>query len=605
MKNSTSLSIGSLQIRQGFRFNLLILILSLFLIVLIHSSVAFAQTATLTKQSGGLYFTGNSNDPSTMYQDGIDGNLDVGIQLCDVGGQRYVGAFYAMRVQGIWKYVLVSYNPASSSALSFTDQASAQAGCYETTPGLLTISPSQLTVTDPDVYMAAFPAKLWIGYSSSGENPGVISDFVLGDSNAIFRGSYSVTRSFDQSTKKISIGVPTATFQTTGGSFSKSLSDATFGLSDKRKAVIGVCNDDSGSDCSDGDIFSVASFPDFDTGLPVVNDQAVYTKYVVINGLGYPICIGPNLRASILSVNPDPVYYSQTLNISFSISNPRDSPYEINGGNVDVTTDFTVHVKIYNRTNPSQVIYETNIPISNTIVPSGSITVNLNWPAYAKSGYYTVSVTVDSNNDIAECNEADNTDTRDFELKPIVLPEIYIDGKLNDTFPYPNQPYKLDFHFKNSDDKILRNSTVEIIQVNGLSLSAPSQVFDLTIDGLNNTVKTGLQTKETVSFVTDYYGNASFTFIPTYNKLYDPEYNYLNYQNAVGNYTIYFEGSTESGEPFNFIINGKLTNQYPLKIANLSTNDLSDKQIYNKDLVSQSFNFVYQLFTNFLEVVLR
>ncbi len=591
--------------RFSLKVNFLTLILILFFTLVLQTCVVFGESATITKQSGGLYFTGNSNDPSTLYQDGIDGNLDVGVRLCDAGGQRYVGAFYAVRVQGTWKYVLVSYNPASSSALSFTDVSSSEPDCYETTPGLLTISPSQLTVTDPDVYMAAFPARLWIGYSSTSENPGTVSNFVFGDNNAVFRGYYSVTRTFDQLTKKISIGVPTVTFQTTGGSFSKSLADATFGLNDKRKIAIGICNDENGFDCSDGEIFSAAAFPDFDTGLVSVDDQMTYTKYVVINGLGNPLCIGPNLRTSVQSVTPNPVYYSQTLNISFSISNPRDTPYEINGGNVDVTTNFIVNVKIYNKTNPSQVIYEKNIPISNTIIPDGSVTLNLEWPAYAKSGFYTVLVTVDSDDDIAECNEGDNSDSRDFELKPIVLPEIYIDGEQNDTFPYPNQPYKLDFHFKNSDDKILKNSTVLLFQVNGLSLCAPSQVFNLTIDDSNNTIRSGLTSTSIISFVTDYYGNSSFTFIPTYNKLYEPEYAYLNYSDAVGNYSLYFEGNTEEGEPFNFIIDGKLTNQYPLKIANVSGNDLSDKDIYHKNLVSQSFNFVYHLFTNFLESVLR
>lgn len=151
-------------------------LLAFIVILFLQIHIALAQTATFTKQSSGLYFTGNSNDPSTLYQDGIDGNLDIGIKLCDVG-QRYVGAFYALRVQGIWKYALVSYDPSSSSALAFTDLASSESGCYETTPGYLTISPSQLTVTDPDVYMAAFPGRLWIGYSTT-NNPGSVSDFV-------------------------------------------------------------------------------------------------------------------------------------------------------------------------------------------------------------------------------------------------------------------------------------------------------------------------------------------------------------------------------------------------------------------------------------------
>ncbi len=589
--------------KRGFTRRVITFLPPLMIMVALLLPYVSADSGELTNDPT-LYFTGTSSDPSTLYQDAIDGNSDVGIKICDVG-QRYVGVFYAAAISGTWNYVLVSYS-SSSNALAFTstDEGS---GCYSATAGFVTISPSKLTTPNPDVYKAALPGRLWIGYDASA-NPGTISNFIFGGASAQLLGDYTIQRSFTQSTGDITIQSPTISFTTSSGSFTKSGSDSNYGINDDRRLVLAVCSDSDGSSCSDGGVItSSGSFPvDYSTGLSSgsVNDQNIYTRYVVANGLGKNICIGANLQATVTSVSPNPVYYSQNLTIQYSITNPRDTPYETSGGNVEVTTDFDVKITIYNSSDATDVKYTTTIPITNSLSPDGSVSGSLIWPAYASSGTYTVKVEADINGDIVECSESDNYDTENFELKPITLPDIYIDNVETTSFAVPNVPYNLTFHFKNSDNTTLSNATVIIVERNGLSLTAPTQIYNHTIDGSNNTEKAGLITENRVTFTTDYYGNASFTFIPTYNNLYNPTYNYTDVEDYVGSYLLYLTGTQEDGESFKFIIDGLLSSSKNFTITNTTySGNYSQKTVANENMVGQVLDFIYHTFSNFLDVV--
>jgi hypothetical protein len=587
------------QFRDSLRYRVLLILL----VAALLSTPVFAQVTGQFTNDPDLYFTGSSSDPGTLYQDAIDGNQDVGIQLCGVG-QRYVGAFYALQVSGSWRYVLLSYN-SFANALALTD-ADAGGGCYKVTEGFVTVSPSELTTPSPNVKKAAFPGKLYIGYGASA-NPGTVSNFIYGGTTATLLGDYSVQRSFDQSTRQIAVQSPTITFQTSSMSFAKSGGDASFGISGERRAVIGVCDDTEGQVCSDGNVFSSAAFPAlFNSGLAVdeVHDKITHSKYVVINGIGKQICIGANLRASIASLVPDPVYYSMNLSVNYTISNPRDAPFEIYGGNVQVTSPFKINISIYNTSAPTAVIMSTVIDITDSISPDGSVSRLLVWPAYAHSGRYTIRVTADPTNAITECNEADNYATANFELKPITLPEIYIDGNRTNVFRYPNTPYNLSFYFKNSDNDTLRNANVSIVQVNGLMLAAPVQTYNRSI-GVNTTTQDGLVTESIVKFKTDYNGLASMAYIPTYNKLYQEQYSYLALLNHVGNYSMYFEGVQADGEHFKFVLAGNLSSTYPLLIGDTSyTGTLPDKTVPYQTMAAQVMDYIYQSFANFLDTLL-
>ncbi len=575
------------------------LLAGIFITIIPH---AYAPSAQFTNDQD-MYFTGSSSDPGTVYQDAIDGNQDIGIQLCDVG-QRYVGAFYALNAGGSWVYELVSYN-SFSNALALTD-SDVGGGCYEVTEGFLTISPSELTTPDPDIRKAAFPGKVYIGYATSA-NPGTVSDFVFGGSNAQLLGDYSFTRSFDESTRQVTIQTPTISFQTSSGSFAKTASDSDFGISGDRRLVIGFCDDTDGLSCNAGSVFSSSSFPAiFNTGLTAgqVNDQNTYTKYVVINGLGKQMCIGSNLKTSISSVNPSPVYYSQNLVINYTITNPLDTPDENEGGNVGVTSSFDVRVTIYNSSQSSQIVYSSTETVTDDVASSGSVSKSITWPANAPSGSYTAKIEVDVNSDITECNEADNSDTENFQLLPVTIPEVYIDGTQTDFFAYPNAPYNLSFHFKNSDNQTLRNANITLIEQNGLVISAPTQIYNRST-GVASTEKDGIKAQTRIDFQTDYSGNSSFTFIPTYNKLYSPQYNYTELADYIGSYSLYFQGVDESGSNLAFIENGVLTTIYELNITNTSySGSFAGKGIANEQMVSQVMDLVYQTFSNFLQTLL-
>ena len=581
------------------------LITGIILIVLCLPSV-LAVTGEFTV-STAMKYTGTSSDPGTFYQDGVGGafgNSDIGIELCDAGGPRYVGGFYGLKVGASWYSTLVTYS-SSNNALAFTTESTG-GDCYEALPGFVTVSPSYLTTPSPTVYRAALPGRLFIGYAASA-NPGTVSNYVFSNGDATLQGDYTVGRSFDQATRQISVTTPQITFTSTSGSFSKSATDGTFGINSERRLALGVCDDDYGETCADGGILSSATFPvSLSSGLASgqVNDQQTHTKYVVLNGLGKQMCIGANLRPQVAS-EPDPIYYSQTLNITVTLSNPRNTPYELAGGNVDITSPFDVDLIIYEQGNPGNQIYSTTFQASGTIPPDSSYPVTVNWPALAHSGTYVIEISADSNNDINECDEGDNTATTTFELLPITIPEFHIDGVETDIFNYPNVPYSMDVHMENSDGDILSNATLIFTETNGLTLAMPTQIYNRTLDGVGSTENDGIITKTQAVMKTDYYGNASFTIMPTHNSFYNEPYGYVGLEDYIGNYSLSMTGNQSDGSAFTFIENEVLYSEYPFTVNNTNyTGTYTSKTIYRESFVAQVLDFAYHTYTNFLDTII-
>ena len=576
---------------------------TLLIVMLIGALIpgAFATGFTVQQQ---LFFTGTSTAPGTLYQDGIGPNADVGGRLCGFGPGRYLGATYAANIGGTWNYALVSYRT-SSEALA--EANTPDGGCYATVPGFLTVSPSELTTPNPDVLKAALPGRLYMGHAAS-TNPGTISQFEFGGSAMELRGDYTIQRSFSQATRQITIQNPTILFTTSAGSFTKSGTDPAFGVASDRPLVMATCLDPDGGSCSDGGIITSNIFPySMNTGLTPaqVNDQNTYTRYVVANGMGKSVCIGANLVAGIEALDPDPVYFSQDLIINFSTTNLRDAPFEVAGGNVAVTSPFTIRVQIYNATNPSQVVYTNTQTITNTINPDQTINLQLAWPAIAPSGTYTVQVDTDINDDIAECNAADNTATETFELRAITIPEVFIDGVPTTEFPYPNAPFNLSFYLRNSDNITLRNATIKMTETNGLSIMAPTQIYNRTA-APNVTVQDGVSTNTTAIFRTDADGEVSLYFMPTYNKLYLPQYNYTDLSSYIGDYALVMTGAESDGGGFVFVIDGELTSEFPFTIADPAyQGPYPNKDISRREIISQVLDFAYHTYTAFLETVLR
>ena len=575
------------------------------LVLVMISSLALGQSASVVDGSGNpinLYFTGTSTNPGTWYQDAMDGNPDVGLELCDLG-QKYVGGTYAINVNGQWKYVLITYN-SDTNALALTDRDMG-GGCYAVTPGYLTFSPSYLSTPNPDVYFAAFPGYVWVTYADNA-NPGVLSNFIR--TNQVLRGTYDVHRTFTQSTGKVTVEEPLIRFQSQSQLISAPASDTEFGVNDQRRMVVGICTDSYGASCSDGYVVSSASaFPmDLDPGASPIDDQHIYHRYVVINGVGGPICIGANLKVTINSVQPNPVYYDQYLNITYTVTNPRDTPYEINGGNVDVSHTFNVEVKIYQQGNTSNVVFDQTYSFTGLPV-DGSITRTVTWDAKAHSGTYVVEVTVDPNNAIAECNEGDNTAQQTFELKPVILPTIKINGNESIIFPHPGVPYNVSIHLENSDGDIVNNATVNLTQINGVSPFVPTQIWNATLEPGQNETQVGTRIFTRATFKSDENGNVTLTVIPTGNPIYSPSYAYFHPTETLGDYQIYMDGIAKNGEEFVFVRNHQIFRQYNLTL-DTTYNYTYDYPAYlelpNRDsVVDLALNVIYTIFTKFWKAV--
>ncbi len=587
-----------------------VLLISVIFTLLLVSVASASNTTMITNNQGGIYFTGTASDPMTFYQDAIGSNIDVGMRLCGIG-QRYVGGFYAINVSGTQLYSLVTYQ-SSSEALSFTDTPIA-GGCDDVTPGFLTISPSQLLTPSPNVFKAAFPGQLWTGYAVTA-NPGAnLSGFEIGGGDSLLRGNYSAVRSFNYVNQKVTVQLPQITYQSSSANFTKSANDGVFGLASDRQMVAGICDDSDGASCSDGGLYTNAtSFPlvlQSDLTAGQVNDQSVYTRYAVFNGIGLPMCIGANLRMTIDAITPSPSYFSQNLTITTTLTNVLDSPYELQGGNVPVTTPFTVNLWIYNISNISNTTvlttaYNQTYSVSVTLLPGQSTQYNLTYPAFIHSGLYHILATVDSDNSIAECNETDNNATFQYNLYPVVIPTIQIDGQNSTAFPYPNVPYWVNVSLINSDNDTLPNATVQFVEVNGLNLNAGTQAYNITSDNLGTPAKSGVIASSISQFTTNYLGNAWLTYVPTYNQLYAPQYGYLQLPQYIGNSQRYMTGNLSNGSVFIFIVNNSVTTQYPFSIVNLTYNvSVVQKSVLNNATLAQSFDNVYRTFTNFIQAL--
>ncbi|MFW6378576.1 MAG: CARDB domain-containing protein [Nanoarchaeota archaeon] len=546
-----------------------------------------------------LYFTGSNSQPSTLYQDAILDNPDVGLKICG-NNPRYVGGFYALKRNSEWMYSLVTY-ASSQQALAYTTEHLGD-GCYATVPGMVTVSPSRLATPSPEVYKAALPGNLFLGFSNE-KNPSNVTDFISSD-NLGLSGDYRIPCTFDQSSSTILLQVPQIQFITPSGSFSKPADDSTFGVSEEKPLLLGLCTDDDGIDCSDGrSIVDSESFPfSLQTGLDPgqLSDDVIFQRNVVANGISQPVCIGANLRPEIGHFEPDPVYYGDQLDIDYSITNRRDGPYEIDGGNINITSPFTVNIRIKDE-DDSTIIYSNSTTVTSGLGVDERSSFEISWPAIAESGNYTIEVRADTGSEITECDESDNQVTETFELKPVALPEIRIDGEKTTEFPFPNVPYNLSIHMKDSDGNLFRNIPLAIQEMNGLSLAAPIQTFNQTIDENGSSRKSGIRSVSKALFRTDYHGNVTFTFVPTYNDLYSDKYD-IDLTGHVGDPSIYLTGSDRDGDPLMFFVNGSLTSKYPLHVNSTETN-ASRKSISHESMISQTYDYIYRTYTNIIRTI--
>lgn len=563
---------------------------------LLMTNLSFAATGIIdnSRNALNLYFTGSPTSVGNYYLDGATPNPDAGLELCGYGSQ-YIGGFYGIYVYGTYSYVPITY-ASSSNALALASNSAGS--CYYVNPGGVTFSIYQYSTPDPDIFIAAFPGRVLIGFSGS-PNPGVVSNFLMGTGQLL--GSYSVLRSFNYigpTGGTINSEVSQISFSTTGGSVVKNANDAEFGISSTRRLVSGICADSQGLSCYAATIKTSAGVDILDAGLTgsPVTDQHTYRRYAVVNGLGYSLDIGADVRVSALTKSKDTVYYSQDQEINYTI---------MNYGNIPVTSLFYVRTTIENSTG-STVANWTKAYNQDLAQDSGSLNDTITWNAVAHSGTYTIRVIADYGGNLNETNEANNQQTTTFELKPIAIPEIYVDGEHKNSsvvFEYPGRAYNLKLHLHDSDEEIVSNATVNFTEENGIMLFSPTQVWSADIGG--GPTDAGTKTKSIVEVITDDYGNVSFTIIPSWNPLYKEEYEYTDIESFIGNYSMYLSGAQEGSELM-FVVAGILTNRYPLEFENLTYTDIgiTTKTHYNQGTyIKQVMDYLYSAYALFWRTV--
>ncbi|WP_414838022.1 CARDB domain-containing protein [Candidatus Nanosalina sp. VS9-1] len=527
-----------------------------------------------------LIYTWGSPDTTAYYQD-AQAYPDVGLMLCDTSGSvpadYYVGLEYFMDGEN----QLVSYSSDQNLGLADTEVSFNGNTCKRTSIGGLTVSPSEISGT-PETKIAAFPAEasMIVSESSDGSNPSFV------DTGSSLSGSYSGNINYDYSSNSLNVDLDSITVNSDIGTRSFDPGASGRGISSSRPLIIGACSDSNGGSCN-GLVKKKTSnsFPEtfsFDISASEVNDQNVYTRYALANGKSFDqVSIGADLDVTGLSASRDPVYYSQNQTVSFSVRNT---------GNVPVTTDFYVEAQIKS----NGEVFDTRVfTVTEDISPGNQEAFQYTWEASEESGSYSIEVEADTSNSVQEISE-NNVETRSFQLRPVTFPEIYVNGEKVDEkeveFPDPGVPYNLTVVMENSDNSTLENSQIAITENDGMSAFAPSQEIS---DGSFTDVE------KTMRFQTDGNGTASLTMSPTGNILLSERYDNTAVQDSI-DYSINLRGSS-NGNDLTFIVDGSLTDTYPLEVADPGRLDgEGTSELPNLDThVKAVMNGVYTVFAEF------
>jgi len=558
------------------------------LLVLMACGILFSQSAYIVDQTGA---TSNVTASSAyrVFVDSLGSNPDFALNLCGEG-QKDVAAVYSVALPGgVYDYTAISWNltTGSSNTLVYTPNA-AGAGCYETPVDSYAFSQFKDTTRTPPVFVSAFPGRIHMLYSNSvdGSSPSFMD---VPYSNGWLEGSYSVSSSYDQPSNKVSATVNSITFVTDSGNVNQAASDANWGLnaSTGRSMVMALCTDDIGDDCSDGAVVNSASqFPvAFNLNEPV-SDQAVYNRNVVVDGLGYPICIGTDVGAGI-GANPSAGYAGQTTNITITLTNY---------GNVRITTPFMLYLNI---TGPSDYTNDTAWNITDQLAPGASITRSLIWTVNNVSGTYTLTARADATDLLAECNKNNNNASTNISSTPTYLLHVIIDGNTTSAFPEWGRPYNVTMWITDSNGNNVPSPRISITETNGLNPFTPTQVWTSGANSFGLTsYSTGVMTGNSSGYI-------QLTVVPTCNFLYTI-YSYENAQQYIGNYSITVSATAPS--PLIFLYNNTLMYSVPLQVTDFTCADpgwLNNKSLINQNTyVDSVYDWLYQVYSNTKKLVM-
>jgi len=553
----------------------------LLLFLVLAFGLAMSQSAFIVDNTNSVSDV-YASAANKVYVDTFGINPDLGLRLCGAG-QRYVAAVYSADLGGgTVVQIPVSWNLTTGSTNTLVYTAiNAGGGCYYTPIDAYAFSQFRDFTRTPPVFVSAFPGRVHAMYSNSVTGAGA-SYVGIDTPNGWLRGSYSTSRSFNQGTGLVTADVSSITFETELGNIARSPADAEWGLSPTtgRSMLLALCSDDIGDTCSDAVIANTSA------DLPVTlalgsptNDQVVYNRYVVVNGLGDAICIGADLSTSI-NANPSNIYYGATTNSTITLTN---------NGNVDITTDFVLALNI---TGPGGYTNNTQWLITENLVPGGSTTRSINWTASGLAGTYTFTARGDQDNDLVECSKTNNNASTNVNVATYYTLHVEIDGNETYNFPYWGRPYNVTMWITDTNNNTIANPRYIMTETNGLNPFVPTQVWD------DAGTDIGLKNYNVGEMVGNGSGYVRLTMMPTCNKLYTT-YASENITPLVGDYSIVINAYAPG--PLIFGYNGTLTTDVQLLITNQTCADpgwVNDKELVNKDRYALwIYDWLYEVYS--------
>jgi hypothetical protein len=546
------------------------------IVLVLFFGFAFSQSAQIIDNANTVQNV-SSSAAFKVYADTFGINPDFALRLCGVG-QRYVSAVYSANLGGgNYRYVTISKNltTGSSDTLVYTSN-NLGGGCYGTPVDAFAFSQFRDFTRTPPVYVSAFPGRAHAMYSNSvtGSSPGFIG---MNYSDGWLKGSYSVPIPplFNQGTGMVTANVNSITFETDVGSVTKISSDPEWGLNSStgRSMLLALCSDDFGDVCSDAVIANASG--DLPVSLALgspTNDQVIYNRYIVVDGLGYgPFCIGADLTLVSVGFSANPVNPGVPSTTTITIRND---------GNVNVTTDFRLTLNI---TGPGAYFQQYNWTITEDLAPAGTTTRNLVFNDTNTSGNYVFTAEADSLDEIVECNE-NNINSNTLTVIKTYTIHVLIDGVENDTFAYSGRPYNVTVYLNDSDGNIVTNSKFVFTETNGLNPFTPTQIWN---DGISNY---GVKSYSIGEMSSNASGYAMLAVVPTCNRLYnDPIKGPLLVAN-IGNY--FMEVKAYEGAIFR--ANKTL---YVTDDTCADPGWVNNKELINKDYVQPVYDWLYTMYS--------
>jgi hypothetical protein len=557
-------------------------------LMLMVCGIVFSQSAYIVDQTNAVRDVFASS-AYKVYVDSLGSNPDLALRICSVGQKDVAAVYSASLGGGVYDYTDLSWNltTGSTNTLVYTPNALGGPGCYQTPVDSYAFSQFKDNTRTPPVFVSAFPGRIHVLYSDNvdGSSPSFVS---VPTANGWLHGSYAVTRDFNQGLNRVRATVTGITFETDSGTVTKPASDADWGLNSStgRSMVVALCTDDIGDNCSDGAIVnSVSQFPlQLNIGLPV-SDQVIYNRNVVVDGLGYPICVGSDVSAAV-SANPTSSFPGQTSNITVTLTN---------NGNVGITTDFLLYLNI---SGPAGYENDTSFTITENLAAGASTTRNLSWRTGNHTGTYTVTARADPTNLLVECDKSNNNATTQVTTVPIYTLHVIIDGNTTSIFPIWGRPYNVTMWITDSDGANVPNPRYDITETNGLNPFTPTQVWT------SGVLSRGLKSMSVGEITGNASGYIQITMVPTCNLLYTL-YSGEGVDAYVGNYSIKVNGYAPS--PLLFLYNNTLTYDVPLQVNDYTCADpgwVNNKEIFNKNkYVTWVYDWIYQVYSNTKKLV--